>query len=113
MSSGALQRRESIHAFFASIAHRYDLANHLLSGGCDFLWRRMAAQQVKDWQPARVLDLATGSGDIALAVKRACGGSLIVGGDFCRPMLLKAQGKGQPHLIECDALQLPFSDGSF
>ena len=53
---------------FGRIARRYDLANHLLSGGADFLWRRRAAKIVQAWRPRRVPDLATGSGDLALAM---------------------------------------------
>ena len=55
---------------FGRIARRYDFANHVLSGGADFLWRYRAARKVADWQPGRVLDLATGSGDLALAISR-------------------------------------------
>ncbi|HEY0368827.1 MAG TPA: class I SAM-dependent methyltransferase, partial [Chthoniobacterales bacterium] len=62
---------EAVRSMFDRIASRYDLANHLLSGGVDFLWRRRAAGLVRQWQPRRVLDLATGSGDLALAIARA------------------------------------------
>src|SRR5882672_6690496 len=83
-----------VRALFSSIAERYDLANHLLSGGLDFFWRRRAARIVKAWKPARILDLATGSGDLALTLRAACPGALIVGADFCHPMLRIARGKG-------------------
>lgn len=102
-----------VQALFSSIAERYDLANHLLSGGLDFFWRRRAADIVKAWKPARILDLATGSGDLALSLRAACPRVLIVGADFCHPMLRIAQGKGVEHLVTADGLALPFADESF
>jgi demethylmenaquinone methyltransferase/2-methoxy-6-polyprenyl-1,4-benzoquinol methylase len=113
MNSGALHKGERIRDFFAAIATRYDLANHLLSGGCDFIWRKLAAKQIRSWNPRRILDIATGSGDLAIALQRACPEALVVGADFCRPMLLEARRKKQSDLIESDALQLPFRTGSF
>ena len=102
-----------VRNMFSAIAHRYDFANHLLSGGLDFFWRKRAAQIVKAWQPARILDLATGSGDLALTIRAACPGSFLVGADFCHPMLLHAQQKGLAHLVAADGLHLPFADESF
>lgn len=113
MSSGALHRGDRIRSFFSAIARRYDFANHLLSCGCDFLWRRTAARQLAQWKPGRILDLATGSGDLALTLRRACPGSTVIGADFCRPMLIEAQRKQQPLLVECDALHLPFREQTF
>src|SRR5437762_10633683 len=52
---------EAVRAMFGSIARRYDLANHLLSCGCDFIWRRRAAEIVAGWNPQTILDLATGT----------------------------------------------------
>jgi demethylmenaquinone methyltransferase/2-methoxy-6-polyprenyl-1,4-benzoquinol methylase len=98
---------------FAAIANRYDLANHLLSGGLDYFWRRRAAQLVRDWKPARILDLATGSGDLALTLCGACPDSLLMGADFCRPMLVVAKRKGLKRLVVADGLQLPFADAAF
>jgi demethylmenaquinone methyltransferase/2-methoxy-6-polyprenyl-1,4-benzoquinol methylase len=98
---------------FGEIAGRYDLANHLLSGGLDFLWRRRAARMVQSWQPARILDLATGSGDLAITLRRACPGALVVGADFCPPMLSVARQKGLKYLVAADGLQLPFAEASF
>ena len=102
-----------VRTMFSAIAHRYDLANHLLSGGLDFFWRKRAAQIVKTWQPSRILDLATGSGDLALTIRAACPGSFLVGADFCHPMLLHAQRKGLANLVTADGLHLPFADASF
>ena len=102
-----------VRSMFSSIARRYDLANHLLSGGLDFLWRKRTAHLVRAWKPARILDLATGSGDLALTIRAACPDSLLVGADFCHPMLRVAQSKGLGNLITADGLRLPFADASF
>jgi demethylmenaquinone methyltransferase/2-methoxy-6-polyprenyl-1,4-benzoquinol methylase len=98
---------------FAAIAKRYDLANHLLSGGFDFLWRAKAARIVAAGGPGRVLDLATGSGDLAKAIHRASPGSLVVGADFCMPMLELARRKDLQLLVQADGLRLPFRSASF
>jgi len=98
---------------FGRIARRYDLANHVLSGGADFLWRRRAAKIVEAWQPRRVLDLATGSGDLALAFQRRLPEATIVAADFSPEMLEVARRKGVRETVLADALQLPFETGSF
>ena len=103
----------SVRSMFGTIASRYDLANHLLSGGLDFFWRRRAARIVKWWNPSRILDLATGSGDLALTIRAACPDAFLVGADFCHPMLLVAKRKGLDRLVTADGLRLPFADGSF
>src|SRR5438132_14145425 len=98
---------------FSSIAKKYDLANHLLSGGMDFLWRARSAKVVAGWNPSRILDLATGSGDLALALLAACPRSLVVGADFCHPMLREARRKGLDHLVAADGMRLLFADATF
>ena len=98
---------------FGQIARRYDLANHLLSGGADFFWRRRAAQIVEGWGPKRLLDLATGSGDLALAIQRRLPATTISATDFSPQMLDVAQRKGVRETVLADALSLPFPDGSF
>jgi demethylmenaquinone methyltransferase/2-methoxy-6-polyprenyl-1,4-benzoquinol methylase len=102
---------------FATIARRYDLLNHLLSGNVDKRWRRIAANRVRDKlssSSACVLDVACGTGDLSLALFEITGAG-VVGTDFCRPMLEIAAGKmsGRVRLIEGDALELPFRDGTF
>jgi len=107
------QDPEFVRETFAGISSRYDIANHVLSGGVDFLWRAKAAKLVAATHPARILDLATGSGDLAVALKKTCPGAQVVGVDFCLPMLEIAQKKGVPSLIQGDGLALPFQDATF
>jgi demethylmenaquinone methyltransferase/2-methoxy-6-polyprenyl-1,4-benzoquinol methylase len=102
-----------VRAMFGRIAQRYDLANHLLSGGADFLWRRRAAQTVAAWRPRRVLDLATGSGDLALALQRQLPEATIIAADFSPEMLAVAKRKGVRETVLADALCLPLPDESF
>lgn len=85
----------------------------MLSGGCDFLWRARAAKLIAAAKPRRILDLATGSGDLAAALARACPGAVVVGADFCLPMLEEARKKQVPFLVQADGLQLPFGDEQF
>jgi demethylmenaquinone methyltransferase/2-methoxy-6-polyprenyl-1,4-benzoquinol methylase len=98
---------------FGRIARRYDLANHVLSGGADFLWRRRAAKIIEGWRPKRVLDLATGSGDLALAIQRRLPEATVVAADFSPEMLDVARRKGVRETVLADALHLPFETGSF
>jgi demethylmenaquinone methyltransferase / 2-methoxy-6-polyprenyl-1,4-benzoquinol methylase len=109
----APSKASSVQAIFSAIARRYDLANHLLSAGLDFSWRRQAGEIVRNWQAVRVLDVATGSGDLARSIRALCPQSMVVGADFCQPMLATASRKGLPLLVAADALCLPFADGSF
>jgi len=108
-----LQEPRFVQSLFGAIARRYDLANHLLSGGLDFFWRRRAARIVRSWKPAHILDLATGSGDVALTLRRHCPQAQIVGADFCVPMLREAVKKGSGPVVAADGLALPFASGAF
>ena len=108
-----MQDPAKVRGIFSAIADRYDLANHVLSGGLDFLWRAKAVRMVRAWGPTRVLDLATGSGDLALAMQKAMPQATIVGADFCLPMLQVAARKGLHPLVVADGTRLPFAHGSF
>ena len=90
--SHLLQSRdpETVREMFGSIARRYDLANRLLSCGCDFIWRKRAAKIVSGWNPDAIVDLATGTGDLALALATALPKSEIIGADFSPEMLAEA-----------------------
>jgi demethylmenaquinone methyltransferase/2-methoxy-6-polyprenyl-1,4-benzoquinol methylase len=98
---------------FGRISRRYDLANHVLSAGADFLWRRRAAKIVARWNPRDVLDLATGSGDLALAIQGRLPDARITAADFSPEMLEVARAKGVANTVVADALRLPFEDASF
>ena len=73
-----------------------------------FLWRHGAAEIVRKWNPARVLDLATGSGDLALAIARKLPHAEVTGADFAEEMLAVARRKGVQRTVVADALQVPF-----
>jgi len=98
---------------FGSIATRYDLANRVLSCGFDFQWRRRAAEIVAHWRPDKLVDLATGTGDLALALQEKLPRSEIVGVDFSTEMLELAKAKGVRQTIFADAMKLPFANSSF
>jgi len=104
-----------VRGMFGRIAPRYDLANHLLSGNLDRLWRRHTVKRVRDIleRPgARVLDICCGTGDLALALQRG-GRAHVLASDFCHPMLEAASRKLPGGLLfEADALRLPVRDAS-
>jgi len=97
---------------FGSIAARYDLANHLLSCGIDFYWRKRVAEIVASWRPDKIVDLATGTGDLALALQRKMPQAEIIGADFSEEMLAIAKRKGVRQTMLADAMRLPFDDAS-
>jgi demethylmenaquinone methyltransferase / 2-methoxy-6-polyprenyl-1,4-benzoquinol methylase len=102
-----------VREIFGSIATRYDLANHVLSCGVDFYWRARAAEIVDAWHPLTVVDLATGTGDLALAMQKKLPYAELTGVDFLPEMLELAQSKGVRRVVLADAMKLPFDDASF
>ena len=106
---------------FARIAGRYDIANHLLSGGIDYWWRQRLVRAVYDSHAASVLDLATGSGDVVFALADGLApGVTLLGMDFCQPMLDEAVKKREENHrwthVEFrlgDGMALPLPDASF
>ena len=102
-----------VRRMFASIAGRYDAANEVLSLGVHRVWRREAVRLSHAAPGDRVLDCATGTGDLALQFHNArC---KVVGTDFCEEMLGPARRKfpGAVEFAVADALQLPFPDARF
>jgi demethylmenaquinone methyltransferase/2-methoxy-6-polyprenyl-1,4-benzoquinol methylase len=103
---------------FASISGTYDALNHVLSAGMDRRWRRTLAEAACRGAVRRVLDVGTGTGDLALEIlRRADFAGEVVGIDFAAPMLArareKARGLDRLRLVQADALALPFRDASF
>lgn len=106
---------------FSAIAPQYDRLNHLLSMNVDRYWRWRTARLVARGETAPILDVCTGTGDLAFAFYRRIGpAASIVGADFCRPMLdIGAQKRhraginGQVTFVEADAQRLPFPDDTF
>jgi demethylmenaquinone methyltransferase/2-methoxy-6-polyprenyl-1,4-benzoquinol methylase len=122
VTSLLLDKREArIRRMFGHIAPTYDLLNHLLSLNVDHYWRRRTTQLVPPQGNAPILDLCTGTGDLALAYDRAAGGRVpIVGADFCPEMLARAEAKTRRlgaadriRYLEADAQKLPFPDDCF
>ena len=102
-----------VREMFGSIATRYDLANHVLSCGIDFYWRARAAEIVDSWHPQTIADVATGTGDLALALQKKLPYAELTGVDFLPEMLELAQRKGVRRVVLADAMKLPFDDASF
>jgi demethylmenaquinone methyltransferase/2-methoxy-6-polyprenyl-1,4-benzoquinol methylase len=106
---------------FAEIAGKYDRMNHLLSMNVDRWWRRQAVRLVPPQGQSPILDVCSGTGDLAFAYYRAGRGKVpVVGADFCREMLDIAEQKKQRlaygeglTFVEADAQQLPFEDDRF
>jgi demethylmenaquinone methyltransferase/2-methoxy-6-polyprenyl-1,4-benzoquinol methylase len=104
---------------FDRIAQVYDLLNTVMTAGLHHRWRERAAVQAGVGPGSRVLDVATGTGDLALELaRRVAPGGQVVGSDFSEAMLARARRKPTPAGAELrfewgDALELPFADGSF
>src|SRR5437763_13544767 len=122
MSSSLLDKREvRIRRMFGEIAPRYDLLNHLLSLNVDRYWRWRTTRLVPPQGDAPILDVCTGTGDLALAYARAAGPNVpIVGTDFCPEMLVPARhktrrafGGARIQFFEADTQRLPFADNLF
>ena len=112
-------KKQEVTAMFDNISARYDFMNHFLSFGIDRIWRRKAVHLLKDIQPQYILDLATGTGDFALALLKLKP-KKIVGMDISRGMLdvgiKKMKERKVDHIIEMkhgDSEGLPFESNSF
>jgi demethylmenaquinone methyltransferase/2-methoxy-6-polyprenyl-1,4-benzoquinol methylase len=101
-----------IRSMFAAISKRYDRANTVLSGGVHHLWRRRAVKRAGVKPGDRVLDCATGTGDLAIAFRNA--GAQVTGTDFVPEMIALARAKAGDITFEvADVTKLPFEDNSF
>jgi demethylmenaquinone methyltransferase / 2-methoxy-6-polyprenyl-1,4-benzoquinol methylase len=112
---------ERVRQMFGQIAPRYDFLNHLLSLGIDRWWRRQTVRLVPPSGTLPILDVCTGTGDLALAYDRAAGGRVpIVAADFCHEMLAigrkkaeQAGAEGRITFVEADAQSLPLPTDAF
>jgi demethylmenaquinone methyltransferase/2-methoxy-6-polyprenyl-1,4-benzoquinol methylase len=112
---------DRVRRMFGQIAGRYDFLNHLLSLNVDRYWRRRTVRLVSPQGPLPILDVCTGTGDLAFAYDSAADGRTpIVAADFCREMLAigrqkahRAGADGRITFIEADTQSLPFPSDSF
>lgn len=113
-------KAEAVEAMFDEVAPRYDLLNRILSVGIDRYWRSRAVRLLHDDNPGRVLDVATGTADLAIKIQQVLQPRETVGVDLSTEMLRlgreKVERKGlssRVSLEEADAADLPYDDGSF
>ncbi len=112
-------KKEEVAQMFNNISARYDFLNHFLSLGIDHIWRRKAVNTLREIQPKRILDLATGTGDFAIALLKL-NPTQIIGMDISSGMLdvgkNKMKAKQVSHIIDMqlgDSENMPFEDGYF
>jgi demethylmenaquinone methyltransferase/2-methoxy-6-polyprenyl-1,4-benzoquinol methylase len=112
-------KKEEVAEMFNNISARYDFLNHFLSLGIDKLWRKKAVKMLLDVKPKRILDLATGTGDFAIALLKL-NPEEIIGADISDGMLehgrVKMKKRGVENIIQminADSENLPFEDGYF
>jgi demethylmenaquinone methyltransferase/2-methoxy-6-polyprenyl-1,4-benzoquinol methylase len=98
---------------FARIADRYVMANHVMSCGMDVWWRKRVAWKIRQWNANNLLDVASGTGDLALEIQDTCPSIDITATDFCAEMLEHASQRGMRKTMVADALHLPYADASF
>jgi demethylmenaquinone methyltransferase/2-methoxy-6-polyprenyl-1,4-benzoquinol methylase len=112
-------RAQYVEEMFGRIAPRYDLMNRVMTGGMDRRWRAIAVAETRLRRGGSALDVATGTGDLAVALARVAGpDGHVVGVDFTEEMLVLARHKGLTRGVKvefqrADALALPFPDESF
>jgi demethylmenaquinone methyltransferase/2-methoxy-6-polyprenyl-1,4-benzoquinol methylase len=112
-------KKEEVAQMFNNISARYDFLNHFLSLGIDHIWRRKAVNKLREIQPKRILDLATGTGDFAIALLKL-NPTQIIGMDISSGMLdvgkNKMKAKNVSHIIDMqlgDSENMPFEEGYF
>jgi demethylmenaquinone methyltransferase/2-methoxy-6-polyprenyl-1,4-benzoquinol methylase len=116
--NSAQEKYDYVNDMFTRIAHRYDLMNRVMTAGQDVRWRRLVIKAANlPEQGGRLLDIATGTGDIAFeAFRQSPNLDQVVGADFTLPMMQVGQGRANGSRVRwsgADALHLPFPDNSF
>ncbi len=114
------KKSDNVAAMFNSIAAKYDFLNHFLSLGIDKLWRRRLVKQLAKSNPRQVLDIATGTGDLAIQLAKHHKSVSITGVDISENMLsigrekiLKRKLEGRINLKQANSMSLPFADSEF
>ena len=107
------ERASYVQNMFARIAGRYDLMNRLMTGGQDIRWRKQVIQLARLRHNARLLDLGTGTGDLAREALSQFPQARVVAADFTLEMMRVGQKRGPLEFSSADALRLPFTDSSF
>lgn len=108
-----LKKKEQIALMFDNIANKYDFINHFLSFGFDFYWRKQLRKELLKFNPKKILDIATGTGDMAIELLKL-NPDKIVGVDISKKMLEKAKQKTQKvQFLYADSENLPFENNSF
>ena len=113
-------KHEQVKDMFDAIAPRYDLMNRMMTMGIDKCWRRRVVNFVASLSPTRILDIATGTGDLAIAMARRCPAAAVTGVDLSAGMIERGNSKiadaglaDRVNLSVADALALPFDDDTF
>jgi demethylmenaquinone methyltransferase / 2-methoxy-6-polyprenyl-1,4-benzoquinol methylase len=110
------ERAAYVQNMFDRIAGRYNLMNRIMTGGQDMRWRRFVVQQAQIPAGGKLLDLATGTGDIGFEAIKAVSGIHVVGADFSLGMMIVGKNMPMGEKMDwcgADALQLPFPDNTF
>jgi demethylmenaquinone methyltransferase/2-methoxy-6-polyprenyl-1,4-benzoquinol methylase len=107
------ERATYVQNMFTRIAKRYDLMNRLMTGGQDVRWRKQVIQLARLRNNARLLDLGTGTGDLAREATAQFPQAKVIAADFTLEMMRVGQKRGPLNFSSADALRLPFQDRSF
>lgn len=113
-------KKQQVERMFDNIAHRYDFLNHFLSLGIDNIWRKKAIKELNTIKPKSVLDIATGTGDVAFAINKRIKTDKLIGLDLSEGMLKFARAKAKKRglentisFVKGDSENLEFQDNSF
>ena len=117
-NQGSAESAAQVQEMFGEIAQRYDFLNAVLSLGIDKGWRKDAVSAVYEKRPEKILDVATGTADLALELKKAMPDAEVIGVDFAEPMLVIGRQKAAKQNLDVrleqgDGLKLAFPDHSF
>lgn len=107
------ERAQYVQSMFTKIAHRYDLMNRLMTGGQDVRWRKEVIQLAKLRPNASLLDLGTGTGDLAREALTQFPKLRVTAADFTLEMMRVGKKAGSLDFSSADALNLPFKDKIF